>query len=52
MGTILFIIAHLVFNNYHYMYNIAIGLILVYVAIPSLLSYIFFRKLYKNIKQP
>lgn len=50
LSTILFIIAHLVFNNYHYMYNIAIGLILVYVAIPSLLSYIFFRKLCKNIK--
>ena len=49
LSTILFIIAHLVFNNYHYMYNIAIGLILVYVAIPSLLSYIFFRKLYKRI---
>lgn len=50
LGTILFIIAHLVFNNYHYMYNIAVGLILVYVAIPSLASYIFFRKLCKNIK--
>ena len=50
MGTILFIIAHLVFRNYHYMYNIAVGLILLYVAIPSLASYIFFRKLCKNIK--
>lgn len=50
LSTILFIIAHLVFNNYHYMYNIGIGLILVYVAMPSILSYIFFRKLYKNIK--
>ena len=51
LSTILFIIAHLVFNNYHSMYNIAIGLILVYVAIPSLLSYIFFRKLYKRINK-
>lgn len=49
LSTILFIIAHLVFNNYHYMYNIAVGLILVYVAISSLASYIFFRKLCKNI---
>ena len=49
LGTILFVIAHLVFKNYHYMYNIAVGLILVYVAIPSLASYIFFRKLCKNI---
>lgn len=47
--TILFIIAHLVFKNYHYMYNIAVCLILAYVAIPSLSSYIFFRKLCKNI---
>lgn len=49
LGTILFIIAHIVFRNYHYMYNIAVGLILVYVAIPSLASYIFFRKLCRNI---
>lgn len=49
LGTILFIIAHIVFRNYHYMYNIAAGLILVYIAIPSLASYIFFRKLCKNI---
>lgn len=50
LGTILFIIAHLVFRNYHYMYNIAVGLILLYVVIPSLASYIFFKKLCKNIK--
>lgn len=49
LGTILFIIAHIVFRNYHYMYNIAVGLILVYVTIPSLSSHIFFRKLCKNI---
>ena len=49
LGTILFMIAHLVFKNYHYMYNIAVGLILVYVTIPSLASYIFFKKLCKNI---
>ena len=49
LGTILFIIAHLIFKNCHYMYNIAVGLILLYVAIPSLASYIFFRKLCKNI---
>ena len=49
LGTILFIVAHLVFRNYHYMYNIAVGLILVYVTIPSLSSYIFLKKLCKNI---
>ena len=41
LGTILFIIAHLVFRNYYYMYNIAVALILVCVAISSLASYIF-----------
>ena len=49
LGTILFIIAHLIFKNYHYMYNIAVGLIILYEAIPSLASYIFFIKLCKNI---
>ncbi len=50
VGTILFISAHLIFKNLDYMYDVAVGLILVYILIPSLLSLHYFRKMYGSSK--
>ncbi|MGE9896486.1 SdpI family protein [Anaerovoracaceae bacterium SGI.195] len=47
VSTIMFLIAHLVFKNLHYMYNIGVGLILLYVFIPGISSLLYYKKLYK-----